>query len=217
MNTWFKNNFNSTKFRVTTTIITLLLLLLVGVAVAQTLQTNVPVITPKDDLTEQIEKSPDFSLTIEQDEDAPMKILEAKVKEISLTDYEKLTSEKTDLQKIISVPQVKMINVSDKTISSVIFDINDPVAEISKGLYFRDQKIKPGEAFNISRAGFLKPEQTTTVDDSGNIATIIKNPIKDKSYWLPFTDKTRLKVSIMIEFADGTKWFNREKEEKQND
>lgn len=210
MNTWFKNNFNSTKFRVTTTMITLLLLLLVGVVVAQTLRTNVPVITPKDELTDQIEKSPDFSLTIEQDEDAPMKILEAKVKEISLTDYEKLTSEKSDLQKIVSVPEIKMINVSDKTISRVLLDINDPIGEISKGLYFRELNIKPGETFNISRAGFLRPEQNTSVDDKGNITTIEKNPMKNSKFWLPFSDKNRIKVSISVEFADGTKWFNQE-------
>ncbi|HMS42377.1 MAG TPA: hypothetical protein PKE69_19240 [Pyrinomonadaceae bacterium] len=211
MNTWFKNNFNSTKFRVTTTIITLLLLLLVGVAVAQTLKTNVPVITPKDDLTEQIEKSPDFSLTIEQDEDAPMKILEAKVKEISLTDYEKLTSEKSDLQKIISVPEVKMVNVSDKIITGVTLIIDDKTAEVGKGIYIKGQNINPGEAFNISRAGFVKLEQNTSVDESGNITTINKNPMKNSNFWLAFSDKNRLKVRAFVEFSDGTKWFNREK------
>ncbi len=211
MNTWFKNNFNSTKFRVTTTIITLLLLLLVGVAVAQTLKTNVPVITPKDDLTEQIEKSPDFSLTIEQDEDAPMKILEAKVKEISLSDYEKLTSEKSELQKIISVPQVKMVNVSDKTITGVSLLIDDKEAEIGKGIYLREQNIKPGETFNVSRAGFVRPEQITSVNDAGNISSINKNPMKNSAFWLPFPDNNRLKVRTFVEFSDGTKWFNREK------
>ncbi len=211
MNTWFKNNFNSTKFRVTTTIITLLLLLLVGVAVAQTLKTNVPVITPKDDLTEQIEKSPDFSLTIEQDEDAPMKILEAKVKEISLTDYEKLTSEKSELQKIISVPEVKMINVSNKTITAVSLIIDDKEAEIGKGIYIKEQNIKPGDAFNISREGFVRLEQSTSVDDNGKTTTINKNPMKNSNFWLSFPDKSRLKVRIFVEFSDGSKWFNREK------
>lgn len=209
MNNWFKDNLNSTKFRVTTTIAILSILLLMGVGVAQTLRTRSLSKMPKDVLVERIEKSPDYPLAIEQDDDAPLKILEAKVKEVTTGDFEKLTSEKSESPTIISVPEVRLLNVSDKTISRVMLVIDDAQAEKSRGLYFKELSIEPGSTFTVSRDSFVKHEHKTTVDEHGNLESSVRESMKNNKFWMKFPERNRLKVRVSVEFEDGTKWYNR--------
>jgi low affinity Fe/Cu permease len=211
MNTKFKPNLNSRTFRITATIGILSILLLVGVAFAQTLRNRnqTDLSSKHDPLIEQIQKSTNYSIRIEQDEDAPMKILESSVKEISAADYEKLTSEKSASQTIISAPTTKMVNVSDKVISHVMINIYDAATDRGKGLYIRELSIKPGDTYTIVPENFVRQEIVTKVDENSNLASTVNAAMRNKKFWLPFTDKSQLQVRIGVTFADGTKWFNR--------
>jgi hypothetical protein len=212
MNNSFKPNLSSRKFRITASIATLSILLLVGVAVAQSYRTlnRTDFLNKENDvLVEQIKKSSDFLLAIQQDDDAPLKILEAKVKEISPADYEKLTSEKSDFQTVISAPEVKMVNVSDKTIKRVNLNIHDHVAKHGKGLMMRELTIRPGESFSIVPGNFVKGQTITSVDENGKLATSTAEIVKEKKYWLPFPSKATLVVRVSVEFEDGSSWYNK--------
>jgi low affinity Fe/Cu permease len=211
MNKRFKNNLNSSAFRITATIGILLILLLVGVAFAQTLRNrNQTVLSSKQDpLIEQIQKSANYSIRIEQDADAPLKILESSVKEVSATDYEKLTSEKPASQTIISAPTTKMVNVSDKVITQVMINIYDAATDRGKGLFIRELSIKPGDTYTIAPENFVRQETVTKVDENNNLASTVNAAMRNKKFWLPFTDKSQIQVRISVTFDDGTKWFNR--------
>jgi hypothetical protein len=203
----------SSKRRVIAVIAILSVLVLVSVALGRTIRARMQSASTnarKDALVVQVEKSPDFSLRIQQDEDTPLKILEAKVKEISAADYEKLTSNKSDHPSIISAPEVRMLNVSGKTINRVMLLVSDVSADRSTGLMRHNLSISPGAAFTIFPADFVKPEYLTTVEENGKASSSVKAPMKDKKFWLPFADKSQLQVRVGVEFQDGTKWFNRD-------
>lgn len=203
----------SGKRRVYTAIAIFFALALVSVAVGRTLRARMqsPSATAKKDaLVERIEKSADYTLRIQQDDDTPLKIMEAKVKEISAADYEKLTSNKSDHPSITSAPEVRMMNVSGKTINRVMLLINDPSIAKSTGVMRHNLSIAPGETFIIVPADFVKPETLTAVDENGKASSAVKVPMKDKKFWLPFSDKSQLQVRLGVEFQDGTRWFNRD-------
>ena len=164
----------------------------------------------KDALVEQIEKSPDVPLAIQQDEDTPLRILEAKAKEVSAADYEKLTSSKSDHPLIVSAPEVRMLNVSNKIINRVMLLVSDPSVEKSTGLMRHNLSLSPGVAYTILPADFVKPDYLNAVEENGKATSSVKDPMKSKSFWLPFADKSKLRVRVAVEFQDGTKWFNRE-------
>ncbi|MEA2207218.1 MAG: hypothetical protein QOE77_3994 [Blastocatellia bacterium] len=203
----------SRKGRYITIIAMVSLLALMGVAVGRTIRAKMQsasAIAKKDALVERIEASPDFSLRIQQDEDAPLRILEVKVKEISAADYEKLTSIKSDHASIISAPEVRMVNMSDKTICRVMLFVNDATANRSAGIMRHELSISPGAAFTIVPGDFVKPEYRSAADGNGATSSSVRAPMKDKNFWLPFADKSQLKVRVAVEFQDGTKWFNRD-------
>lgn len=204
-------NLKSVRSKLIVSITFVSILLLVGITIAQTVK-NVnrfdTVKTEKDILVEKIEKSPDFSIKIQQDDDAPLKILEAKVKEIPSQDFEKLTSVKSNNQSVISAPTVKMLNVSDKTISRVMLVVNDPVTAHTKGIAMRGLRILPGATFEIVPGNFVKGESFTTVDENGKVNTSFREAMESNKFWLPFSDKTQIQVRVGVEFEDGSEWFN---------
>ncbi len=207
----------SSKSKVFILLAVTVLLSIVAVVIAQkaTNRNPLPVgdsSTENKKIIESINLSPDFDLRIKQDEDAPMQILSAKVKEVSAADYQLLTSNRTDLQNIISVPEINLKNVSDKTISDIMLIIEDKTTQKSRGLLIKEQKITPGTLYKIAPQGFVKEEVANTVDESGKAVSSAKEPKANPRYWMNFADKNQLEVRIGITFEDGTKWFNKEQE-----
>jgi hypothetical protein len=217
MRNWFKHSLESTRFRIVASLAILSMLLLTSGAVAHTLRARAQSRVQRNPLVERIEKSPTIPLRIQQDDGTPLRILEANVREISPADYEKLTSEKSDLPSIISAPEVKMVNVSSKTINRIMLRIDDVSAQKSTGVMMHDLSVGPGATFTIVPANFVKPENVTTVDESGTVASSLKDPMTSKKFWLPFADKSQLQVRVGVEFQDGTTWFNRDQTVRTND
>ena len=203
----------STRFRALAGIAILFLMALVGVVVGQRLKArnqSDPTKVNKDALVDLVEKSPDLLLGVQQDEDTPMRILSATVKEVSGSDYEKLTSGKADFPSVISAPNVKLLNVSSKTITRVLLIINDVSAQKSSGLLMHHLAISPGATFEISPANFVKPENLTTVDEGGRLDSSLKHPMKSKKAWLTFPNRSQIQVRVGVGFEDGTEWYNKE-------
>jgi len=142
----------------------------------------------------EFESQQDFSLKAEQDEDAPLKILDAKVNVISGEQYRELTSQGAASHEIISVPKVVLQNVSDKTVVGVTLIISDKATQTKRGFYFKEQSIKPGQKFNIL------PE---------NLVQAGENPAKNPKFWLDARDKSQVSIRVVAFFEDGTKWANR--------
>jgi hypothetical protein len=207
----------SSKSRIFILLAIAVLLSIVVVVIAQkaTNRSPLPVSdsTPENKkIIEVIDSSPDFDLRIKQDEDAPMKILSAKVKEISAADYRLLTSNQTELQNIVSVPEISLKNVSDKTISDIMLIIEDKTTQKSRGLLIKEQKILPGTLYKIAPQGYIKEEVVSSVDESGKSVSSTKEVKANPRYWMSFADKNQIEVRIGVTFEDGTKWFNKDQE-----
>ncbi len=196
MNNKFNQTLSFNKSRKFTFFVILSILILVGIVMATSLNiANESHAYIKQDINEaEFQVKSDFNLHIEQDSDAKFKILSAKVKTISGGDYQSLTSENTSLSELATVPEVTLQNMSDKTIVSFTLIINDKGANTDRGLYIKHQSIKPGQIFVI------KPE---------NFIGVSKNPATNPKFWLLTKDKSQVVVRVVANFADGSKWFNK--------
>lgn len=222
MKNWLRKELVATKFlrfrRGTALMTTLIVLLFVAVALGIHINAGNQTLLGSDDkdkgqITEKLEKSPSYPLSVKQDSDAPMKIIEANVIEASGSDYTKLTDMATKSDTVVSVPEVKLLNVSDKKITAIYLITRDLSANKSKGLLIRGLSVESGQNFTISRASFLKKEFVMEANDKGKYIEQTKPEMQADRYWLPFSDKSQLQVSLGIVFEDGSQWTNKEEGE----
>lgn len=178
----------------------LVALTLVGVVIARSLRK-----ADHSDSTESVYISQDisqadfisqqgFPLQAEQDEDTPLKILDARVNVISRNQYQALTSQGTMFREIISVPRVAMQNVSNKTIVGVTLIISDKVTKTKRGLYIKEQSIRPGQQFTVLPENFVR---------------VGGNPARNPKFWLDAMDKSQVSVRVVAFFEDGSMWANK--------
>jgi hypothetical protein len=137
----------------------------------------------------------EFLLRPEQDEDTPLKILEAKVQVISGDRYHELTSQLAPFREIISVPRVVLQNVSNKTVVGIGLIICDKGANIKRGIYIKEQSIKPGQEFTILPENFVR---------------VGGNPAKNSKFWVEAADKSQVVVRVVAFFDDGSMWANKD-------
>ncbi len=136
----------------------------------------------------------DFDIRAEQDDDAQLKIIEAKVHVISGAEYRRLTGQPGRVTEVISAPHVVVQNMSTKTVTAVGLIINDKGAGTKFGLYIKEQSIKPGQRFTIRSENFVR---------------VGGNPATNPKFWLDAADKTQVVVRVAAWFADGSMWTNK--------
>ncbi|HXT62907.1 MAG TPA: hypothetical protein VN696_07720 [Pyrinomonadaceae bacterium] len=137
----------------------------------------------------------EFPLRAEQDDDAPLKILEAKVHVISGDEYRRLTAQPGRTGEVISKPQVVVQNVSNKTITGIGLMIVDKGAGTKFGIYIKEQSIKPGQRFTVRSENFVR---------------VGGNPAANPKFWLDAVDKTQVVVRVVAFFEDGSMWANKD-------
>ena len=137
----------------------------------------------------------DFAVRPEQDDDAPLKIVEAKVHVISGEEYRRLTGQPGRVGEVISAPHVVLQNESNKTVTALTLIINDKGAGTKFGIYIREQSIKPGQRFTVRSENFVR---------------VGGNPATNPKFWLDAADKTQVVVRVVAYFDDGSKWANRD-------
>ncbi|HEY1403796.1 MAG TPA: hypothetical protein VGB05_06700, partial [Pyrinomonadaceae bacterium] len=64
----------------------------------------------------QVEESPDRSLRVAGNDDCPLRLIEAKVKEVPAALFTRLTGKVTDLATVSSVPEATLVNNSGQTV-----------------------------------------------------------------------------------------------------
>jgi hypothetical protein len=167
---------------------------------------------PADDQAQQIENAPDQLLRVLENSDTPLHILDAKVKEISGADFAKLTGKKTNLSMVSSVPEVRLINGSGKTITGFVLVIRDPETKTSRGLVQSKTSITSGETYVAPRQAFIRPEWISTVDKNGQIKPRFGSPeINSEKFWLSFAGRSNLFVTVaQVNFQDGSTWTLKE-------
>lgn len=161
------------------------------------------------DESQQIESLVDQPLRVLENDDSPLRILDARVKEITGPQFVKLTGKKTDLPTVCSVPEVRLLNSSAKTITTFSLAIRDPESKTTRGIIQSKVTIVPGSTFTVARESFLRPEWVSTSDkENGHLA---QPKINSEKYWLSFASRAALFVTVVqVKFEDGSEWIVKE-------
>lgn len=185
----------------------------------RTASTPVPASAHEDkkDIARQIEAAPDQALRIIGNDDCPLRLVEARVKEAPGHLFTKLTGRTTDLASVSTVPEAMLVNHSGQTVTRFFLAIRDPLSRTTRGILQSKLALKPGETYKITRDHFAEPEQMTVKGEDGKFHQKLVAPgLESEKKWLHFAERSSLFITVaMIEFADGSRWAIREEGEVQ--
>lgn len=195
------------RIAVASAIVALLGAITFGINLSTTSQQSKPT-DVVDTLSQQIERSSDQPLRVLENDDAPLRIVEAKVKEISGPEFTKLTGRKTDLLAVCSVPEVRLLNSSGKTIKQFVLAVRHPSSRTTRGIVHSKLSLAPGSTYTVGREFFVRREWTSTVEPTGEVNVKRGQPeISSDRYWISFAERSQLFITVgEVEFQDGTRW-----------
>ncbi len=161
----------------------------------------------KNSLVSKVENYPASQLRILENSNTPLRLLEAKSKEISAAEFTRLTGAATTLSSISSFPEATVQNTSDKTINMFMLIVRDPAARSMRSQVFKGLSIRPGESFSVTSERFITPEKVTYTDNKGVAVTAEKSPLESVNNWIQFAERSNFFVTVgMVVFEDGTRW-----------
>ncbi len=165
----------------------------------------------KNEALKLIETAPEQSLRILGNDGCPLRIVEAKVKEVPGGLFTKLTGKITDLETVSSVPEVRLINTSGQTVKKFLLMVRNPAVGIIRGLGGKFT-IKPGETYIVEREYFAAPEKVISEDGNGQVhETLAALGMDSEKMWLSKGVRSDVYVTIVkIEFEDGSSWTIKE-------
>ena len=166
----------------------------------------------KKTLLEQIESLADQPLRVVINEEPPFKIVEAKVKVISGSQFRELTGVATDFADISSVPEVKLVNTSEKTITQFTIIIRNPKLQAGRSMLQRKVSVAPGETYVVKRDHFLTPGKSPDGGESTGGSRPSGLPeMNSEQYWVTFGERSDLFVTVYkVGFDDGNSWLIKE-------
>lgn len=165
----------------------------------------------KNGLIEKIEKSADQPLRVLENADSPLRIVETKVKEITGSEFTQLTGITTDLASVSSVPEVKVVNNSGKTITGFILAIRDPKSKTLRTFSPYKVSIAPGETYTVRQDQFVISEKVTVADDKGVRQELMRPKMDSEKFWITFAGRSDFFVTVgMVFFEDKSKWMIQE-------
>jgi len=162
----------------------------------------------REDALKQVNEAPDQLLKVVGNDDCPLRIVEAKVKEVPGPLFTKLTGKTTDLVSISSAPDVTLLNTSGQTITKFMLIVRDPKSRKTRGVIQHDISLRPGDTYVINRELFVTPDKIMTDDAKGQAKQTLVNPgIKSEKGWIEFSARPDLFVTVaLINFEDGSSW-----------
>lgn len=198
------------------TVVTVCCILLLLSAIAFGLQTKA-FTHARQDITRgsalrQVNESPDQLLRVVGNDDCPLRIVAAKVKEVPGALFTKLTGKTTDLVTISSAPEVTLQNTSGQTITKFVLIVRDPKSRKTRGVVQHDISVRPGDTYVINRELFVTPDKVMTASAEGQAQRTSVNPgIKSERGWIEFASRSDLFVTVgLIDFEDGSSWIIKE-------
>ncbi|HLL73613.1 MAG TPA: hypothetical protein VK363_19400 [Pyrinomonadaceae bacterium] len=167
------------------------------------------------EIVRQVEASPDQSLRVLGNDDCPLRLVEAKVKEIPGTLFTKLTGKVTGLATVSSVPEATLVNASGQTVTRFFLAVRDPRSQSTRGILQSKLALKPGETYRVSRDHFADPEKMTVTGEDGKTRHEIVVPGMDsEKKWIQFASRSALFITVArVEFEDGSSWSVKEEGE----
>ncbi len=163
------------------------------------------------------DRSADHPLRVAENADSPLRILTAKVREISAAQFTQLTGQKTSLDTVCSVPEVQLLNSSGKPITGFVLVVRDPATKTSRGIVESKVSIAQGATYTARRQSFVRPEWTASVVKDGQVASkFAQRDMNSEKFWISFARRSDLFVTIArVSFEDGSTWTVKEDGEVQ--
>lgn len=163
-------------------------------------------------LIKQVEESPEQPLRILGNDDCPLRITEAKVKEIPSHLFTKLTGRVTDLATVASFPEATLVNTSGQTVTRFFLAIREPESRTTRGMVRSNIAIKSGETYVIKREDFAEPEKVTVAGENRHIRHALIIPgIDSEKRWIQFAARPDFFITIVkVDFEDGSSWMIKE-------
>ncbi|MEK6302549.1 MAG: hypothetical protein AABO41_17700 [Acidobacteriota bacterium] len=162
--------------------------------------------------TKHIDEAPDQLLTVVGNDDCPLRIGEARVKEAPGHLFTKLTGKGTNLATVFSVPEVTLLNTSGQTVVRFYLAIRSPKSQTTRGLVQSNVAIRPGESYTVKREDFAGSEKVATGDQKGEVHLRRVDPgLSSEKRWIEFAGRSDVYVTIAkVDFENGDSWIIKE-------
>lgn len=162
----------------------------------------------KDVLLNQIAARPVQPLRAIGNDDCPLRIVEANVKEIAGVEFTKLTGKTTDLGMVSSVPEVTLVNVSGRLVTRFMIAIRDPQSRTTRVFIQNKISIPPAATYVVKRENFVDPKRATIPNGDGTFRhTKVQPQLDSEGYWLQFAGRSQVFITVgEVTFADGSGW-----------
>jgi hypothetical protein len=180
----------------------------VGVAVARnptnSSQSNQQTIT-------NVQSSPEIPLAIDNSESAPVGIQTAGAKEITGDVFQQLTGLSPNSSKYITVPNLTLLNNTNKTITAVVLALEDNRSNEHDGLFLTGLSIAPAGQFAVVPMDWAQPRKNMLkkyVAQGSDVQADTSDPtITSQEMWLAGSISNFSITIGRVEFADGTVWM----------
>ena len=166
----------------------------------------------KSNIIKNLETEPDQLLRVIGNDDCPLRIVNARVKEVSNHTFEQLTGSKAKASRVMSAPEVNLVNVSGKTITEFTFFMRNPNTKSMRMYTPNARSIAAGEVLKIPREHFGGADRVTSLGKDGKFTQkLVQTDFTSEKKWLNFGSRDEIYSSIgKVTFQDGTTWLIKE-------
>jgi hypothetical protein len=162
----------------------------------------------KSEIARQVEASPDQPLRILGNDDCPLKLVEANVKEVPAALFTKLTGQVTDLPNVSTVPEATLVNTSGQTVTRFFLVVRDPDSSTTRVVVQNEIALKPGDSYKVTRDHFAEAKRVTTTGEDGRTQhRLIMAGMDSEKKWIQFASRSAIFITVAkVEFNDGSSW-----------
>ncbi len=182
-----------------------LLLILVGFGILSIRGLGVSRAYSASQSAQQSEALPDVLLRVEGN--TPLAVQEARAKEITAADFARLTGGQSSSSRLVSWPQVTLVNNSGRTITEFAVALRRNGEDKIRGVLLSDKSLKPGQTFTVNRDRFIFPEKITKQGPDGKYRPeFAKHALTSEKMWMPCAATDVSVVVRYIKYEDGEVW-----------
>lgn len=140
----------------------------------------------------------------------PLTILSADGKAIDGADYHRLTGVKAEASRYVTMPNIKLVNSSDQTITRFAICMRSKLVDDIHCLRFLSVKIAPNTEFQVTSKDWVGPRAKTQVKFAEKDGAFVREnrtlDLDSEAMWLPGGVQDYTIGVSSAEFESGTKW-----------
>jgi hypothetical protein len=161
-----------------------------------------------------LKEKPDIPINADNSEQAPLMVVSAQSKEIDQETYTLLTGKQGATSNYIALPDVNLVNNSQKTIASFCIVVRNNLTGDLWMFRKKNQKIAPGDGVTVSAKTWAaaRSRMSNTFKESGDKFTRSNGAVDldSEAMWvLGGVAENRVSVGE-ITFEDGTSWITKQ-------